>query len=50
MVVVLILFIDLAKSFGKDVIYGIGMFFLGIIFFPILAFGDAKYVGPSVQP
>ncbi|WP_223638844.1 DUF5684 domain-containing protein [Corallococcus sp. EGB] len=43
----IILCIDLAKSFGKDTAYGIGLFFLGIIFGPMLAFGDAQYQGPS---
>jgi hypothetical protein len=45
-VVGIILCIDLAKSFGKDVAYGIGLALLGIVFFPMLAFGDARYVGP----
>src|SRR5262249_47049540 len=45
-VVGIILCIDLAKSFGKDVAYGIGLALLGFIFFPMLAFGDARYVGP----
>jgi hypothetical protein len=43
----IIVCIDLAKSFGKDVGYGIGLFLLGIIFFPMLGFGSAQYVGPS---
>jgi len=38
---------DLAKVFGKDVAYGIGLLFLPIIFLPILAFGDAKYQGTT---
>lgn len=46
-VVPIILFIDLAKSFGKDALFGVGLWLLGFIFFPILAFGDAKYQGPS---
>jgi hypothetical protein len=37
----------LAKSFGKDVGYTLGLIFLPIFFYPILAFGDAKYVGPA---
>ncbi len=37
----------LSKSFGKDVGFTLGLIFLGIIFYPILAFGDAKYVGPA---
>ncbi|RKH43075.1 signal peptidase I [Corallococcus interemptor] len=43
----IILSIDLAKSFGKDTGFGIGLFFLGIIFGPMLAFGDAQYQGPA---
>jgi len=36
----------LAKSFGKGVGFALGLIFLGFIFYPILAFGDAKYLGP----
>ena len=39
----------LAKSFGKDVLFALGLVFLPFIFFPILAFGDAKYIGPPVE-
>lgn len=39
--------IDLAKAFGKKPEFGFGIFFLCFIFYPILAFGDAKYVGSS---
>jgi hypothetical protein len=46
-VVGIIVCIDLAKSFGKDVAYGIGLALLGIVFFPLLAFSDARYVGPA---
>ena len=42
--------IDLAKSFGKDIGFAIGMIILPFIFYPILAFGDATYKGPSVAP
>lgn len=35
----------IAKAFGKDIGYGFGLWLLSIIFFPILAFGSAKYVG-----
>jgi len=37
---------DLSKSFGHGVGYTLGLIFLGIIFFPILAFGGSQYVGP----
>jgi hypothetical protein len=46
-VVGIILCIDLAKSFGKDVAYGIGLALLPFVFFPMLAFSDARYVGPT---
>jgi hypothetical protein len=36
----------LSKSFGKDEGFTAGLVLLGIVFFPILAFGDAKYLGP----
>jgi hypothetical protein len=37
----------LSKSFGQGVGFTLGLIFLGIIFFPMLAFGDYKYVGPG---
>lgn len=37
----------LSKSFGKDIGFTLGLIILGIIFYPILAFGDAKYIGPG---
>ncbi len=46
-VVSLILFLELAKCFGKGAGFGIGLWLLGFIFFPILGFGDAKYLGPQ---
>jgi len=46
-IVGIILSIDLAKSFGKGVGFGLGLAFLGVIFWPILGFGSAQYQGPS---
>lgn len=48
-VLIVMLYIDLAKSFGKGVGFAIGMIFLSIIFFPILAFGNAQYIGPAAS-
>ena len=48
LIVAIIVTIDLAKSFGKDVIFALGLIFLGFIFVPILGFGDAEYQGPAV--
>ena len=36
----------LSKSFGKEEGFTVGLVLLGIVFFPILGFGDAKYLGP----
>ena len=47
-IIAIILCVDLAKSFGKGVGFGIGLALLGIIFLPILGFGSAQYQGPSV--
>ncbi len=44
-VIGIIVCIDIAKNFGKDAGFGIGLAFLGIIFYPILAFGSAQYQG-----
>src|SRR5438552_14131827 len=50
-IILIILCIDMAKSFGKGAGFGIGLAFLGIIFWPILGFGSAQYQGPAVaQP
>ena len=46
-VILIILIIDLAKSFGKGVGFGIGLLLLAVIFFPILGFGSAQYQGPT---
>lgn len=34
---------DVAKNFGKDAMWGIGLAFLPMIFFPLLGFSDARY-------
>ena len=44
-VIGIIVCIDIAKNFGKDAGFGIGLAFLGFIFYPILAFGSAQYQG-----
>ena len=44
-VIFIIVDIDIAKRFGKGAGFGIGLFLLPFIFFPILAFGSAQYQG-----
>lgn len=39
-----------SKSFGKDEGFTVGLFLLGFIFFPILAFGPSRYLGPYGNP
>jgi hypothetical protein len=46
-VIMILLCIELAKSFGKSTGFGIGLLFLGVIFFPMLAFGNDRYMGPA---
>ena len=41
----LLLSIAIAKKFGEETLYGVGIFFLPFIFYPILGFGNAKYKG-----
>ncbi len=36
----------LSKSFGKDEAFTVGLVLLGFIFFPVLGFGSAMYLGP----
>src|SRR5262249_55371704 len=43
----IILCIDLAKSFGKGVSFGIGLILLSVIFFTVLGFGSGQYQGPA---
>ena len=38
-----------AKSFGKSEGFTVGLVILGPIFWPILGFGDAVYLGPSAK-
>jgi hypothetical protein len=46
-VVAILVYLELAKVFGKSVGFGIGLILLSIVFLPILAFGDAEYQGPA---
>ena len=44
-IIVIIMYMELAKVFGKSTGFGIGLVLLGVVFFPMLAFGDATYQG-----
>ena len=36
--------IEMAKNFGKSIMYGVGLVFFGFILLPMLALGDAKFI------
>jgi len=40
----------LSKSFGKDEGFTVGLLLLGFVFWPILGFGSATYLGPYGDP
>jgi hypothetical protein len=42
-IVLILVYIAFARNFGKGVGFAIGMLILPFIFFPMLAFGDARY-------
>src|SRR5258706_4694183 len=41
----IIIIAGVATAFGKSVGFAIGLILLGIVFWPILGFGDARYQG-----
>lgn len=47
LVVTIVLCYDLAKSFGKGLGYTLGLLVFSFVFFPMLGFGSARYLGPS---
>ena len=48
-VVAILVSIGVAANFGKGSGFGIGLAFLGLIFYPILAYSDASYGPPAIQ-
>ena len=46
-VIAILVAIDVAKAFGKGAGFGLGLVFLGFIFYPILGFGSATYKAPA---
>ncbi len=49
LIVLAIISIDVARAFGKGTGFGIGLWLLSFIFYPILGFGDAQYQGPALR-
>lgn len=46
-IVAILVYVELAKVFGKGVGFAIGLLLLSPIFIPILGFGSAQYQGPA---
>ena len=46
-VIMIMLYIKLAKAFGKSGGFAAGLIFLNLIFTCILGFGSAQYIGPD---
>ena len=46
----IVMFIEVAKAFGKGAAYGLGLVLLPFIFFPLLGFGKTTYRGPVREP
>lgn len=46
-VVAIIVLHNISLNFGKGVGFTLGLLFLGFIFIPLLAWGDAEYRGPT---
>ena len=48
-VILIIVWVDLSKSFGHGVGFAIGLIFLPYIFLLILGFGSDRYLGPAAS-
>ena len=46
-VILFMISIEMAKSFGRGAGFGVGLVFLPFIFYAILGFGSAVYIGPA---
>lgn len=44
-IILIMMYINLAKAFGKSGGFAVGLIFLNFIFMLILGFGSAKYIG-----
>ena len=45
-IIAIIVSFDVAKCYGKGTGYGLGLAIFPMIFYPILGFSDAQYLGP----
>ncbi|MBS4016212.1 MAG: signal peptidase I [Candidatus Latescibacteria bacterium] len=49
-IIMILMYHGLSKSFGKGAGFTVGLVLLGFIFVPILGFGRAQYIGPGGAP
>lgn len=49
LVALILILYDLSRSFGYGGGFTVGLLLLSFIFFPILGFGPARYVGPAAK-
>src|SRR5215469_11603930 len=49
-IISLIVKLGVAENFGKGIGFGLGLWLLPVIFYPILAFGDAQYRPAASAP
>ncbi len=49
-IVAFLLAFDLAEAYGQGAGYGIGLVLLPYVFYPMLGFGSARYLGPVRAP
>ncbi len=49
LVIVVIVTLNFASSFGKSALFGVGLILLPFIFWPLLAFGSAAYQGATAR-
>ena len=47
LVITIIMYVGIANNFGQGGAFGIGLWLLPFVFFPILGFGDARYAGQA---
>jgi len=50
LIIFIIISVEVAKNFGKGGGFAVGLVFLPFIFYPILGFGDATYIGGTPPP
>jgi hypothetical protein len=48
-VIYIMVCVDVARSFSKGAGFGIGLLCLPMVFFPMLGFGSARYIGARTQ-